>query len=92
MKKIKYQMVGYAEVFNEVTEEIEKKERFVQVIADYSEEAEEQAKENAYNGEYTIEDDGVEEEPTAQDDTDAMLIDHEYRLTLLELGISESEV
>lgn len=26
--------------------------------------------------------------PTAQDDIDAMLIDHEYRLTLLELGIS----
>ena len=24
-------------------------------------------------------------EPTAQDDTDAILIDHEYRLTLLEL-------
>ena len=28
-------------------------------------------------------------EPTAQDDTDAMLIDHEYRLTLLELGVTE---
>jgi hypothetical protein len=28
-------------------------------------------------------------EPTAQDDTDAMLIDHEYRLTLLELGLTE---
>lgn len=27
--------------------------------------------------------------PTPQDDTDAMLIDHEYRLTLLELGIME---
>ena len=26
-------------------------------------------------------------QPTAQDDTDAMMIDHEYRLTLLELGI-----
>lgn len=26
---------------------------------------------------------------SAQDDTDAMLIDHEYRLTLLELGITE---
>jgi len=29
------------------------------------------------------------DEPTAQDDTDAMLIDHEYRLTLLELGVTE---
>lgn len=48
---------------------------------------EEIAKKEAHNGEYTIEDDGVEEvtEPTAQDDTDAMLIDHEYRLTMLEL-------
>jgi hypothetical protein len=26
-------------------------------------------------------------EPTAQDDTDALLVDHEYRLTLLELGL-----
>lgn len=26
---------------------------------------------------------------TAQDDTDAMLVDHEYRLTLLELGLTE---
>ena len=28
-------------------------------------------------------------EPTAEEDTAAMLIDHEYRLTLLELGLSE---
>lgn len=27
--------------------------------------------------------------PTAQDDTDAMLVDLEYRVTLLELGILE---
>lgn len=27
--------------------------------------------------------------PSAQEDTDAMLIDHEYRLTLLELGLTE---
>jgi hypothetical protein len=26
-------------------------------------------------------------EPTQQDDTNAMLIDHEYRLTLIELGV-----
>lgn len=25
--------------------------------------------------------------PSEQDDTDAMLVDHEYRLTLLELGV-----
>ena len=28
-------------------------------------------------------------EPTAEDDIDAMLVDHEYRLTLLELGVTE---
>ena len=28
-------------------------------------------------------------EPTPQDDIDAMMIDHEYRLTLLELGVNE---
>jgi len=27
-------------------------------------------------------------EPTAQDDTDALLVDHEYRLTMLELGLN----
>ena len=31
----------------------------------------------------------VETTPTAQDDTDAMMVDHEYRLTLLELGVTE---
>ncbi len=30
-----------------------------------------------------------EEKPTAQDDIDAMLVDHEYRLTLIELGVNE---
>lgn len=29
------------------------------------------------------------EEPSARDDTDAMLVDHEYRITLLELGVNE---
>ena len=28
-------------------------------------------------------------EPAAEDDIDAMLVDHEYRLLLLELGVSE---
>lgn len=28
-------------------------------------------------------------EPTAQEDTDAMLVEHEYRLTMLELGLFE---
>lgn len=44
----------------------------------------------AENG-FTFEEERIPEpstaQPTAQDDTDAMLIDHEYRLTLLELGL-----
>ena len=31
----------------------------------------------------------IEPEPTPQEDTDAFLIDHEYRLTLLEPGLTE---
>ncbi len=27
--------------------------------------------------------------PTPQEDTDALMVDHEYRLTLLELGVTE---
>lgn len=30
----------------------------------------------------------VTPEPTAQDDINAMLVDHEYRLTLIELGVN----
>ena len=30
-----------------------------------------------------------EAEPTEADDTNAMLVDHEYRLTMLELGLTE---
>lgn len=33
--------------------------------------------------------DGADTVPSAQEDNDAMLIDHEYRLTLLELGLAE---
>lgn len=33
--------------------------------------------------------DPTEEEPTEEEDTAAMLIDHEFRLTMLELGLFE---
>lgn len=63
-----------------------------EVMLQWSEENEKIAKANAYEGKYTVEEIEMNEpavEPTAQDDTDAMLIDHEYRLTLLELGLVE---
>lgn len=42
-----------------------------------------------YEVEELPETDPVEVEPTEADDTAAMLVDHEYRLTMLELGITE---
>lgn len=36
-----------------------------------------------------VEDASQESSPTEAEDTAAMLIDHEYRLTLMELGLSE---
>ena len=37
----------------------------------------------------TFSPEGFEPEPTVEEDTAAMLVDHEFRLTLLELGLSE---
>ena len=43
-----------------------------------------------HNGEITVEDiPDPETEPSQEEDTAAMLVDHEYRLTLLELGLVE---
>lgn len=33
--------------------------------------------------------DPTEPDPTPQDDTDALMVDHELRLTMLELGLTE---
>ena len=60
---------------------------FNNVCMDWNEANEEIAKREAYNGEYTIEDDGLPDVVSAQDDIDNMLVDHEYRLTMLELEI-----
>lgn len=90
MKVIKYQVLGYTGVFNPEAEEVEQKECLAGVECAYTEEAYEKALAEAYNGEVTIEEVAdVESEPTAQEDTDAMMVDHEYRLTLLELGLTE---
>ena len=58
MKKIKYKMLGYMGQYNPETEEVEQVECLAEVERTYSETAEEIAKREAYNGEYTIEDDG----------------------------------
>jgi hypothetical protein len=58
MGKLIYNVVGYTNVFNEETEETEKIETFCEVIVENpTTEDIERATEIAYNGEYTIEDD-----------------------------------
>ena len=82
MKKISYQ-------FNAGTDEapilIDKEIRFPNTAYESTLAI---AAQEAYNSEYIVEED-EETIPTEQEDTAAMLIDHEYRLTLLELGITE---
>ena len=47
------------------------------------------AQAEAYNGEVIVEEiPDLETEPSQEEDTAAMLVDHEFRLTLLELGLS----
>ena len=65
MKKIKYQVLSHTLVYNNETDAVEQKDFFAEFIRDYSEANEEIAKREAYNGEYTIEDDGVSSYPVA---------------------------
>lgn len=90
MKVIKYRVLGYTGVWNPETEEVEQKECLAGMKRPYTEEAYQKALAEAYNGEVTVEEIPDEvADPTPQEDNDAMLIDHEYRITLLELGITE---
>lgn len=92
MKRLVYQIEGYTNAYNPEAGETERKLTLACVtLNDPTDDDIAAAARAAYNGEYTVEEDDAEEtaEPTAQDDTDAMLIDHEYRLTLLELGVAE---
>ena len=68
MKKLIYQVLGYQEVFNPESGETEKQESLATISTDdVSAEAIERAKADSYNGEYTIEDDGEVEVPTAEE-------------------------
>ena len=62
MKVIKYKVPGYIWQYNQETQEEEQIECFSEVKRPYSEANEEIAKREALNGEYTIEDDGIEED------------------------------
>ena len=59
MKKLIYEIEGYTAVYNPETKEVEQQLTLAQVVV-YNPTAKDiaMALENAYNGEYTIEDDG----------------------------------
>lgn len=68
MKRLIYQVLGYQEVYNLESGEIEKQESLATISTDdISEENIEYVKTIAYNGEYSIEDDGIVETPTAEE-------------------------
>lgn len=84
MKVIKYQFLSCE--FNHGTEEHPDIEKvFIGKTMQWSEDAEEIAKQEAYNGEYTIEDDGQEEPQTAEQ----RIAELEEALELLLSGVTE---
>ena len=86
MKIIRYKIPGKTVVYNPETDAVEEREIFSEFIMQWSEAAEEQAKREALNGEYTIEDDGEPEAPQ----TDAKRIaELEEALELLLSGVTE---
>lgn len=88
MKKLVYKIEGYTGLYNAETEEVEQILSLADVIIENpTDEDVERAKEIAYNGEYTIEDDGVEE---THEPTDAERIaELEEALAMLLNGVTE---
>ena len=86
MKKIRIATLGYMDMFNPETETVEQKESIAYCIVDYSAEAEEEAKEKAYNGEYKIFDD---EEPEAPPSDAERIAELEEALEMLLGGVVE---
>ena len=65
MKKLIYQIMGYTSIYNPETEEMEQHPSLARIIKENPIDEDIQiAKKEAYNGEYTIEDDGMEEVST----------------------------
>lgn len=90
MKILTYQLACVSNIADPVSESIEPRSIVTTVRIENPTDAEiDHARDYAYEGNFSIEDDGAEYIPTEQEDTAAMLVDHEYRLTLLELGLTE---
>lgn len=88
MKKIVYKVKGYIGAYNSETETEENFECLVSVERPYSEANEEIAKREAYNGEYTIEDDGQPEPEQPMSDAER-IAQLEEALELLLNGVTE---
>lgn len=61
----------------------------INIIISPLEYVKEYCKDNDYTYLLSLEHSGQVQEPSAEDDHDSMLVDQEYRLTLLELGVTE---
>lgn len=76
MKKLIYKIAGYTSVYNHETEEAEQQLSLAEVIVENPSDADiERAKEIAYNGIYTIEDDGQQDPistPTTEERVEAL--------------------
>lgn len=86
MKTIKYKIRGYTGIYNPQTEETEQVTCLVGVERPYSEKNIAVAQEEAYNGEYTVEDDG---QPEAQPTDAERIAELEEALALLLSGVTE---
>lgn len=90
MKVIKYQVLGKtaaAVLKEDGTYENVNQDLLFDVIRPYSEQAKELAENEAYNGEYTIEDDGLEE--TAERTQEERIKDLEEAFEMLLSGVTE---
>lgn len=86
MKKLIYQMEGYTGVYNPETEEVEQQLSLAKVIMENPSEADiARAAEIAYNGEYTVEDDGQPEPVTDE----SRIAELEAALDMLLSGVTE---
>ena len=72
MKRIRYKIVGFAYEYDPATKKEVQKELLSSVDIPYTEENEERAKMEAYNGEYSIEDDGKPEPESPSGDDSAV--------------------
>lgn len=73
MKKLVYKILGHTDVYDHATDRVEQLEVLISVETEYTEVNLEIAKRDAYNGEYTVVDDGQPESETTDDVLNALL-------------------